>query len=87
MIDALISPPMIAVVVAGMIVETVFLVRVFRRRQDGDRVGMTLGNAVAGACLMAAIVSEMTNQAAAITGVCLIGALAGHVIEVWLRLR
>lgn len=87
MMERLISPSVIALVVAFMIVETVVLVRVFARRKRDDHVRITLGNALAGICLMAAIASEMADQAAVITAVCLIGALIGHLIEVWLRLR
>ena len=85
--DVLLNPTTIVIIGALMFVECAVLTRLFARRGDGRNVGITVGNVLAGLCLMAAVASEMSDQATWITGALLLGALVGHGIEVWLRLR
>jgi uncharacterized membrane protein len=87
MIDTLLQPTTLVIIGGVMALETLVLTRVFAKRKDGRNIGITLGNAVAGVCLMAAIASEMSDQATWLTGAFLIGALFAHITEVWLRLR
>ncbi|MFK7885478.1 MAG: hypothetical protein AB8G16_01325 [Gammaproteobacteria bacterium] len=87
MIETLLQPATLIIIGALMALETLVLTRVFAKRKDRRNVGITLGNATAGVCLMAAIASEMADQATWLTGAFLIGALIAHMTEVWLRLR
>lgn len=85
--DALLNPTTILIIAALMFIELVVLTRLFARRADQRNVGITVGNVLAGVCLMAAIASEMSDQATWMTGACLVGALVAHTVEIWLRLR
>lgn len=87
MIEILLQPATLIIIGVLMAVETLVLTRVFAKRNDGRNVGITLGNAIAGVCLMGAIASEMSDQAPWLTGALLLGALFAHIAEVWLRLR
>ena len=85
--DILLNPTTMVIIAALMFIEMVVLTRVFARRKDQRNVGITVGNVLAGVCLMAAIASEMSDQATWMTGACLMGALVAHSVELWLRLR
>ncbi len=85
--DALLNPTTIILIAGFMFVELAVLTRLFARRDDARNVGITIGNVLAGVCLMAAVASEMSDQATWITGAMLVGALIAHTVEIFLRLR
>ena len=67
--------------------EAVALLLLRRRRGRGPAPASLLANLAAGAALMLALRTALTGAGWPLTALCLLGALAAHAAEMWLRFR
>jgi hypothetical protein len=81
------SGRIVDIILALVVLETLFLITMYRRTGRGVAPAALLPNAFAGFCLLCALRAALVSAPGGWIDLCLIGAMAAHGVDLWHRWR